>query len=599
MKKQNTTAENQRRRSIPFLVFVVSFALYSVIGLFLSNMYTMEEFSSAGASAMILYRDWFGVMPKVSGAFNGILNGIVYAPVMLLCPDPGIQYRLFMVENGALYAIIPTLVYMLCERLTNTSLLNRLFVTITAGLFPAIISLSHFASGKGFGIVFTVAAFYLYITAECKKHNKWNKFWLSVAISALSAAAFFLSPALISVYIALLLTTGFIMLFRDKKPIYFFPFLFTLPILAGVDIALTILCEMNGLCNFEGEYYNLIMQSVNNGLSGFATLLAGRTYYLILSSFGLAIAGMVMCVIAIISYFRQKLKNSEEDNITLSFGLILIMSILTVFTDVFFTLGNENSFGEIITAHSLVPASLLLTVAFFLFLYCYGIKYTTAICSVAAMVLMAIPSVLKLMSRLQNTGEAEFDVTLSGELSALRPGLGLEAPVTQENLIYPLCLILALFALVIAGVCCTGIRRGLLTSIITVAAVCYTGVFTIIMPVLSYEGKGADLCVNAREINRCINSYSENKADTNITVFSTDKELAMNLQYTNQFSKVAFTESPEEIPESCYLVCEKPPENIELCILIGRVEGVSVYAIGADAIKFPQENNEDMSSDIQ
>ena len=117
------------------LVFFVFFVLGSALGMFMQTASLEEEFTGAAAAAAFLGRDWTGVMPSV-GSISGFLRGIPYLPTML-CPDPVLQYKLFMLINSAAYAVIPLAAFRLSRRLGVEKLWQRLIITALCGIFPS------------------------------------------------------------------------------------------------------------------------------------------------------------------------------------------------------------------------------------------------------------------------------------------------------------------------------------------------------------------------------------------------------------------------------------------------------------------------------
>ena len=131
MSRLNTFYGKKGEKGMSLLVFVTFFVIYSALGMFLQVISLEEEFAGASAAAVFLGRDWTETMPAVD-SIGGFLRGIPYIPAML-CPDPVIQYKLIMLINSALYALIPLVAFRLTAKLGVEKLGKRLLVTLICG----------------------------------------------------------------------------------------------------------------------------------------------------------------------------------------------------------------------------------------------------------------------------------------------------------------------------------------------------------------------------------------------------------------------------------------------------------------------------------
>ena len=134
------------------LVFFTFFVIGSALGMFLQVISLEEEFAGASAAAVFLGRDWTEIMPAVD-SIGGFLRGIPYIPAML-CPDPVIQYKLIMLINSALYALIPLAAFRLTAKLGVEMLGKRLLITLICGIFPSVLTYSHYMLSGPLAAVF-------------------------------------------------------------------------------------------------------------------------------------------------------------------------------------------------------------------------------------------------------------------------------------------------------------------------------------------------------------------------------------------------------------------------------------------------------------
>lgn len=232
----------------------------------------------------------------------------------MLCPDPVLQYKLFMLINSAAYALIPLAAFRLSDRLGVEKLWQRLIITALCGIFPVGAHLFALSSFRTACLpVFVMLLLLVIFRREKEGGKKAGLFFASVISGLLTAGAYFLSPACIGIFIAVCLFCLYTKLTGGRKSVYFSVYAVTFILLFAADIVLTYLAM--GMYDFSGGIVQSVQSSLGalaDGCASLLTLIGGRLYYFIISTWGIGGAALTFVVIALVSFIRSKRKNEEQ-----------------------------------------------------------------------------------------------------------------------------------------------------------------------------------------------------------------------------------------------------------------------------------------------
>lgn len=594
MHKLKAIYGNNSERRISLLIFIVFFAVNAVISLFMSSMTMESEFSGPASAAGFLGRDWFDIMPSVSSVFSGLIQGILYLPSMLICSEPLMQYKLFLIMNSALFALIPLAAFRITAKAGIEKMRQRIVACAVCGIYPGVILYSHFIAGEALSAVFVwllILILFSNVTENSKK--KTGRFFLSILAGLTAAGAFFMSMSCISVFFTVCIFLIYLRFVHKKRPLYISVFAVTFIILAAADMVLTLSAENAEIFSFNGPFHETVISciaAIAEEPQQLWLLICGRLYYFITSSWGLGITAIVFMIFASLSYYRARRKNTEqkysEEFVTGSI-FCTVLAVLTVPADAFLSAGSKlTSISGVISSEPVFAAVIPLVFLVFIFLFKYGISYIQLMAAISAVGFAAFPSLMA-VSRFISTSNLPVSALQSGELAALRIGSAADAPLTGETIMYPICLIFTAFAIIIPVVCCTKKHTAKITAYICAGLMTYSAVFTCAVPLLSFAGQGGEYFSAAAVINNCIEAYSQSKSEnepTVIAVYNADKMLAMELQYSRQSSRVEYVDSLNDIPESCFVISKGTAYSGGLCVLIGRTDNINIYAIGGNAV---------------
>lgn len=598
MSKLKTFYGKKGEKGMSLLVFFVFFILGSALGMFMQTASLEEEFTGAAAAAAFLGRDWTGVMPSV-GSISGFLRGIPYLPTML-CPDPVLQYKLFMLINSAAYAIIPLAAFRLSDRLGVEKLWQRLIITALCGIFPSVLIYSHYLLSEPLDAVFVWLLLLVIFRREKEGGKKAGVFFASVIAGLLTAGAYFLSPACIGIFIAVCLFCLYTKLAGGKKTIYFGAYAVTFVLLFAADIIFTYLAR--DMYDFSGGIVQSVLSSVQALTDGGATLLTligGRLYYFIISTWGIGGAALTFVIIAIVSFIRSKRKKEEQyyDGAFVSMGVLcVLMLIFTMPVDAFLNVdGITSAQDTIFGAAAVFTVAVPFVPIFFSYIFVYGISYSRLLLSVTGNGIAATAALL--LYNASKAGTQILSNVMTPGITAMLIGCDASSGLTSSDMLYPVCLLFTVFAAAVPVVCCTKVHASKITAFIFTGAVIYASLATASSGLFGYAAQSRENVSDTLRINEYITAYSGGTENKTIAVYDEDRMTAMSIQYYNQSSTVKYIKDGEAIPTDCYLVSTDSVRSDGACVLIGRINDINVYAIGKDAIRHnedePPEKPED------
>ncbi len=587
MSRLNTFYGKKGEKGMSLLVYFTFFVFASALGMFLQVMSLEEEFAGASAAAVFLGRDWTEIMPAVD-SIGGFLRGIPYIPAML-CPDPVIQYKLIMLINSALYALIPLVTFRLTSKLGVEKLGKRLLITLICSIFPSVLTYSHYMLSEPLSAVFIWLILLVIFREEKENGKKASIFFASLTTGLLTACAYFLNASCIGVFIAVGVFIIYARLVHKKKPLYLGVYAFTFLILVSADIVLTYFAK--DIYAFSGGIVHTVINSadaLSNSVAEFFALLGGRLYYFIASSWGIGGAAVTFAVIAVVSFIRCKRRNEEQyyDGRFVLMGVLTVLMLLfTLPADAFLSLPQgvatqDNIFG----AQSVFAFTVPLVLLFFSYLFVYGISYTRLLLSVTSNGVAATAAMLAYNKSFYNT-EILNNVITPG-VTAMLIGCDASAGLTSSVLLYPVCLMFTVFAVIVPVVCCTKLHASSITAAVFSGVIIYASVFAATTGLFGYARQTGENAADTLRINSCIAQYSGGTDNKIIAVYDSDRMTAMSIQYYNQSSTVKYIEKGEKLPTDCYVVSGDSISVNGACVLIGRINDINVYAIGENASRY-------------
>ncbi|MCH5325156.1 MAG: hypothetical protein J1E39_08070 [Eubacterium sp.] len=569
------------------LIFLVFALINCTVVLFLQNMSLEQEYSGTASAALLLGRDWFSAMPAINGA-GGLLQGIIYLPSMLLCPDPGTQYKLFLITNSVVYSFIPVIAYKIAMHLGVEKPAHRVLAAAVCGAFPTLLIHSHLLLSDGFASVM-IWLLLLFILRDESGHSKPRRFFVSVAAATFTAAAYYFSPACFVLFPAVLAALILLRSLSGREGIFISVYVVAYLLLFAADFVITFIMDFTVPGGADGGLYGVLTASLTAFLANpadFAALFAGRLYHLIVSSWGLAAASAALGVYALISCIKRK-KSAEkifDESYAVGSTLCTLMILLLALGDAFVSLSDYPDGGVISPAVSVLvaaPATFML----FVHLIKYKISYGRLMASITTIGASGA-AVAALLCCLAPHAFTEEMSVICGDISALRIGASVTEPFTTDSVIYPICLILTAFAAMTAVVCCAKKYAGSIVTYICTGLIAYSAVYIAAAIVPLAAVSSAESAGLSAAVSEYIENGSTDGSRPLVAVYRTDEKLAMNLQYFNQSCEVVYVSDESRIPDDCFIVSEQSVSSDGLCVLIGRENGINIYVKGEETLLY-------------
>ncbi len=577
---------------VSLLLYAGFFLLNCFLCLFLQTMTFAGEYAGPACAAMFTGQDWFSVMPSASSA-GGFLQGVLYLPAMLAFSEPVTQYRMFLVINAAIFSLIPVVAYRITLRAGVKRLGIRIAAAVLCGAYPTLMIHSHLLLSGG--LAATAIWLILPILFDESEKSRPKRFYSSVIAAFFTAAAYFLQPACIVVFIAVIVSSTVLKSLTGRESIFRSVYTVAFLLLISADMILTFVLNSAVLHTSDGGLYGtLISAGAATAASpgDFAALFFGRLYHTFVSSWGLTAASIVLGIYALTGCFRRR-KNKDYSYSPVYSSAVLMCTliiILAAVADAFFAMGAQSEEPTAISSSVTVLIASPLLLLLFLHLIKYEISYGRLMASIAGIGGACSATALALCLLPTNSVFGTVEVT-DADLGALRVGMSPFEPFNADTVIYPICLILTAFAAMTAVVCCAKKYAGSIVSYICAGLIAYSSVYlaAAVLPVAAVNS------AESADFTRAVSEYIENgTADGGrplVAVFDTDRTLAMNLQYFNQNCSVVYVTDESRLPDDCFIVSEQAISGEGLCVLIGREDGINIYVRGEETLMYTGDND--------
>ncbi len=592
-------AEKQiiRRMDISFALYLLFFIINVITGLFMNCITVEDEFLPATAAAVMLGKNWSGVMPQFS-SLGQLVQGILYLPAMLLFNNPVLQYKFYMIISAAVYALVAPCAYTMTSRLGITEIWQRVIISSVCTLSPVVISGSHFLSAQPMCIVIVWIVALILLksdTAEDKKSGR--RFFSATTAGVLCAVAYFINRAMILLPFIITGYCIYIYFVHKRRPLFLAVFVISFAVLFTADMLLSKLLTDIPFIAFDGG----VMASFGNAFSLaaenpglFFSHLGGRVYTFIVSSWGMTTGAIAFMTVAAASYCRRKSKNYEQfygENYALN-SIFFLLTTLLIPVGALLSVADEIKGQESFLASD--DTAMIITPLIFMFLvyiFRYGITYVRLMAVIATTGLLSFASIM-LCKASVITLDSLNTVEAAG-ISPLKLDFLSSAPFDSDGMVYPVFFIFTAYAALIPVVCCAKNHAKYITAFACAGLLTFSAVYTYGDTVFVHAAKSVK---NSESIDS-ISSYitKEGAEPPLITVCGENRNLAMGIQYFNQDREVIYTEDKNSLPDNCYLITENDIVPYGYCVLIGRTDGINIYAYGSDTIMWNEDTHDNIT----
>lgn len=347
MKKWNYKELVKGEKIKYFLLFISIFCLNIFFAIQMRGALFSDEIGHLSSVEYLIGNDWSEYVDKIGLGYYKYGATILYTPLYLLFHDRTQLYVAMITFNSGLLALVPCIIYMIEKKYLNVKNESEaLLIAFTLGVMPASLILGKsLLSETLLTFLSWLILFLLLKSLYCK--CRWKQYILGGVIGFLSVWAYAIHARGVVVTILVFLLV-FILRYWKKIAVVNIPsYLVGLIISASIDGLLSSYLKSN-IWNGTAEYNSLdsILAGWSEvdfffkGIKAIVYTIFGWLYSICVSSYGLAIIGLVALVVVLYKYIRNKEVISESEAVIYvfsglyflgSFSLGLIFMVLGVY----------------------------------------------------------------------------------------------------------------------------------------------------------------------------------------------------------------------------------------------------------------------------
>lgn len=586
----------------------VCFFLIQFIGALGMSYPAMDpnELSVIAVAQFFTGKSWSGVMCAVD-YYYGFLQGLIYAPVMLIFSDPQTQYTAMLAVNSLLMALIPVLAFSTAKRLGIEKVWRLLAISVVSGGFCCYFAHSKFVWTETVTILFPwLLLWLLFRLGELK--SKVARAILSVVFGiacALSLTAHIRLAAVVLAVFAAIFAERF---FFAKKSVllpFFLPSFVIFTVLGAFisrQLRTVLWCQSdpsllkNTISYFFAEAAAGFAEK--GGVMAFLQTMCGQFYYFVTATWG--VGAIAICLFgAVAAGCIRRRRGSQE--ITYSSGIAVLaffafFSVLfTIIIGALYRFGSDSFgvyqdtvlFGRFLDG--VIPFATMLVMAL---LFTHSISLNKILGSVAVLGVVylafftaSVPGIL------------ECEMTRIAPVLALYPlriGASSDELLSFDSLLLTASVTFCVMALFIVVISCTKKHRSLLLSALMLGITVYSAAFiqAEYLPMCAVESGSKNSAV--ADISEDV--YNQTGAPP-VTAYKLSRHETLMLQFLNKNVAVRITYDIESIPENCFLAVKAGEDVSALAnsrrpfLLVGENDELKLYAYGERAVAYMRSQN--------
>lgn len=589
------------------LIFVVFF-LIQFIGALGMSYPAMDpnELSVIAIAQFFTGKSWSGVMCSVD-YYYGFLQGLIYAPVMLVFSNPQAQYTAILAVNSLLMALIPVLAFSTAKRLGVETLWKLLAISIVSGGFCCYFAHSKFAWTETVTILFPWLLLWLLFRIGEIKSKVGRAIMSSVfgIACALSLTAHIRLSAVVLAVLAAIFAERF---FFGKKSVrlpFFIPafVIFTaLGAFISQRLREVLWCQSDPalLKNTIPYFFAEVAAgfSENGGVLSFLQALCGQFYYFVTATWG--VGAIAICLFGAVAAGCIKRKRGSQE-ITYSSGVSVLaffafFSVLfTIIIGALYRFGSDSFgvyqdtvlFGRFLDG--VIPFATMLVMTL---LFTHSISLNKIFGSIAVLGVIYLAFFTAAVPNILECGMTRIAPVLA--LYPLRIGAASDELLSFDSLLLTASVTFCVMALFIVVISCTKKYRSLILSALMLSITIYSAVFiqAEYLPMCAQESESKNAAV--ADISESV--YNQTGAPA-VTAYKLSRHETLMLQFLNQEVNVRITYDIESIPENCFLAVKAGEDVSALAnsrrpfLLVDENNELKLYAYGERAVAYMRSQN--------
>ena len=522
----------------------------------------------------------------------GWLHTLLYSPFHFLIDNPVTRYRSMLILNGIIAALIPLMVYRLTAVTGLEKAWQRTLVAIVAGVGTAAFAYTKFIWGETLALFLPFLVLWLFIKAS-KTKNRFLRHILSILLAFVLGAAPSADSRLWTLTLVTILVVISAKYILRVKSVYLTTFL--VPLVAftvfGMYTGERINAAEMGLESVPFPAFALEFAGMRSILHAFT----GQLYYFAVSTWGLGILGMCLCVPTIFTAVRNRKNNIESGKPYLAV-LALFAFLYNVFMLIVSALhgarlleAGQVSQDMYIFGRFIDSASPFMLVFVLCYVFTHGLDFRKLLYAI-----ISLGAVFALFLNFTAAVMTAHD-TLSPEsiqgFSPARISTAVNEPVNMDGIFFIVSATFCFIALLVVLVSCAERYRKHVISFCVALAVTYSCIHSAFV-FLPYEIKRGE---QQNALTAAVSEFVYNSGDAPpVYVLNNEDNIAPLLRFLNRNAQITAAEDFDALPEDCFIVIRADKTYILDNIIILGYAGELVFAAKgerAEAYVISQEGN--------
>lgn len=318
-------------KGITWILFLFTFLISAIMGIMLNVACVLDETGVVANAAYVAGYNWNDWVSATGGYFYKYGSALLYIPILKIFNNPYIIYKLIMIVNSILVAIVPVCAYRILRR--HLLVEDKKLCAVTAfavGIVPSSVLYSLSAKADVALITWTWVLL-LVILESITVEKKYQQYIFSVLIVLVSVYLYMCHTRGIVFVIAAFMTVFAMRFILKKRSVKISAYVVALALCLLMDNNLTSFFKHsiwgNGKTKNTMEGYKFDKFRKMLSFTGAETLIKNTASWFfdtIIGNYGFVVIGLFFALFIIVRYLKKKDISQKEFIISLYSVLVFI-----------------------------------------------------------------------------------------------------------------------------------------------------------------------------------------------------------------------------------------------------------------------------------
>lgn len=336
-KRGKKVNEGMSDKKITAVLSGITFLIMAVMGCMLNVACVLDETGVVANAAYVAGHNWHDWVIATGGYFYKYGSALLYIPILKFFNNPFVIYKLIMVVNSLLIAMIPACAYRILR--VHLSVNDKglcAIVSFVVAIVPA--SMLYSLNAKADVALITWTWVLLVSILECMSaKEKQKQYIFSVLTGVVSVYLYMCHTRGVVFVIAAFMTVFAVRFILKNKSVIFWVYIVAVAVCMGLDKMLTAFFKYNiwgtgKLKNtLKGFWFGKYRKIFT--FTGVETLVknaAGWFFDSLIGTYGLVIAGIFFTLFIIVLYFKKKENISQKEFVLCLYGALVFMGTMAL-----------------------------------------------------------------------------------------------------------------------------------------------------------------------------------------------------------------------------------------------------------------------------